>query len=68
MENATKALLIAAAVLVTILVIALGVGIVNQGDAGKQAASAGNEIVAGAQAGVTTLNTTLKGILPTVTP
>ena len=33
MENATKALIIAAAVLVTILVIALGVGIVKKGDA-----------------------------------
>ena len=40
MENATKALLIAAAVLVAILIISLGIGIFNT--ASEQAESAGN--------------------------
>lgn len=63
MENATKALLIAAAVLIAILIIGLGVGIFNQGDAAGSAKSTGNQIEAAASSGITSLNAALVNAL-----
>ena len=45
MENATKALLIAAAVLIAIVLIALGVNLLNAGgDTSEQAGTVGNSL------------------------
>ena len=59
MENATKALIIAAAVLVTILVIALGVGIVKKGDAGNQASNVSAQLDAAGSAAIGSLQSAL---------
>ena len=60
MENASKALLIAAAVLIVVLLIAFGMGIFNQAtDAGDATATA-NQLQQGIQAGTTKLNTLIQ--------
>ena len=61
MENASKALLIAAAILIVILLIAFGVSVLNSsGDVGDQATSTGtaiaNQTGAAANAAKDTLN------------
>ena len=65
MENASKALLIAAAILIVILLIAFGVSVLNSsGDVGDQATSTGtaisNQTGAAANAAKDTLNSMSK--------
>ena len=60
MENASKALLIAAAVLIVILLIAFGVGIFNQSKNTGDATGTANEIKAGITAGTTSINEALQ--------
>lgn len=64
MENATKALLIAAAVLIVILIIALGMRIFNStSKASGQAIDAGNQVSAGTAQATSTATNELSGIL-----
>ena len=62
MENASKALLIAAAVLIVILLIAFGVGIFNSAQDAGSADEAAGSIKSGVEGASTNLNTTLQGI------
>ena len=64
MENASKALLIAAAVLVVILLIAFGMRILNSStDTSKQAIDTGNQIAAGATNAAQSANAALENAL-----
>ena len=63
MENATKALLIAAAVLIAIVLIALGVRLLNAGgDTSEQASNVSTQINTSAEKGVESVNSSLSGI------
>jgi len=62
MENASKALLIAAGILVVILLIAFGVGIFNTAKESGDASGASTAINAGISAGVTQLQQTIPGV------
>lgn len=63
MENATKALLIAAAVLVVILVIALGMRIMNSaGDVSGKATEVGGQIGAQTNSAASSANQIIQGI------
>ena len=63
MENATKALLIAAAVLIAIVLIALGVRLLNAGgDTSEQAQQVSDQITSSADKGVTSVNDALTNI------
>lgn len=63
MENASKALLIAAAVLIVILLIAFGMRIMNSsGNASSQAETTGKAISSQATAAANAANTAIKGI------
>ena len=67
MENATKALLIAAAVLIAIVLIALGVNLLNAGsDTSDQAKTVSNSIDTTIEGQTTLINSALSG-LPTST-
>jgi len=64
MENATKALLIAAAVLVVILIIAFGMRIFNSTkDSSGQAVKAGQEVSNGTQKATQSATDELTGVL-----
>lgn len=62
MENASKALLIAAAVLIVILLVAFGVNVFNQSKNAGDATESAAQIKGGINAGVDSLNSTLKNI------
>ena len=63
MENASKALLIAAGVLIVILLIAFGMSIFNStGDTSADAAEVGSQIKDKSQAAADYTNTVLSGI------
>lgn len=62
MENASKALLIAAAVLIVILLVAFGVNVFNQSKNAGDATESASQIKGGINAGVSSLNTSLKNI------
>lgn len=59
MENASKALLIAAAVLIVILLIAFGMRIFNTANNSGDASATSEEISAGITAGTTSINQAL---------
>ena len=60
MENATKALIIAGAVLVSIILISIGVSLIRSSDGAKeQATQAGSEIESAAATKVTEIKTQL---------
>ena len=65
MENASKALLIAAAVLIVILLIAFGMQIFNSASNTGDASEAATEIQQGIKGGVSSLNTVLQDSLKT---
>ena len=63
MENASKALLIAAAVLIVILLIAFGMSIFNStGDTSSQAEQVGTQIQSQTQSAATNAVTAIQGI------
>ena len=63
MENATKALLIAAAVLIAIVLIALGVRLIGAaGDTSTQAEDVSNQLNTSIGQQVTSVNEALKGL------
>ena len=63
MENATKALLIAAAVLIVILLIAFGMRIFNStGDVADQAGQTGAQLTNSTQAATSTAQNALMGL------
>lgn len=63
MENATKALLISAAVLIAIVLIALGVRLLNaSGDSSNQAANVSNQLNNATGDAVNTVNNLLNGL------
>jgi len=64
MENASKALIIAGAILISILLISLGIMMFNSSKGTTdQAASTANALQAGAQAGVDRLESSVNNIL-----
>lgn len=63
MENATKALLIAAAVLIAIVLIALGVRLLNSaGDSSSQAQEVANQMGQSTNSAITSMNQALSGL------
>lgn len=68
MENATKALLIAAAVLIAIVLIALGVRLLNSaGDSSDKAQDVANQMDASADSAIDSMNQALSGLTTAAT-
>lgn len=64
MENATKALLIAAAVLVVILLIAFGMNVFKQASEAGDASGISSELSSGITQSTGSVNTIIKDIIP----
>lgn len=63
MENASKALLIAAAVLIVVLLVAFGMRIFNSSSSAGDAEEAANQISTGINAATTQLNASIQSAL-----